>query len=119
MVYVFYLYKREKVSCEYLRAPYTPRAPSAVGASTRPPGANDEAQRIAILVLLALGSRSTALCRQLAGPLEQAGRRDPRSRSFHLPPETQYVVQEWRCVLENFVTCISPQRNDTHYVTVR
>ena len=72
----------------------TRRAPSAVGASTRPPGANDEAQRIAILVLLALGSRSTALCRQLAGPLEQAGRRDPRSRSFHLPPETQYVVQE-------------------------
>ena len=84
--------KRFLVSTSELR---TRRAPSAVGgASTRPPGANDEAQRIAILVLLALGSRSTALCRQLAGPLEQAGRRDPRSRSFHLPPETQYVVQE-------------------------
>ena len=112
----FYLYKREKVSCEYLRAPYTPRplgSWSVNSITTRPPGANDEAQRIAILVLLALGSRSTALCRQLAGPLEQAGRRDPRSRSFHLPPETQYVVQEWRCTLKNFVTCISPQRNDS------
>ena len=98
------------MSTSELRTRYTPRPLGSFGASTRPPGANDEAQRIAILVLLALGSRSTALCRQLAGPPEQAGRRDPRSRSFHLPPETQYVVQEWRCVLEFSYLYITPTK---------
>ena len=31
----------------------------------------------------------------LMKPSAQAGRRDPRSRSFHLPPETQTVCREF------------------------